>query len=45
MLKGYKCDRCEHIWKPRSKIKEELPTIRPKCKSPYWNKPRRRRRN
>jgi len=38
-LKGYVCERCKHEWVPRSKI-DELPTICPKCKSPYWNKPR-----
>lgn len=38
-LDGYQCERCEHVWAPRSKIEEE-PTICPKCKSPYWNKPR-----
>lgn len=38
-LKGYSCERCKHEWVPRSKI-DELPTICPKCKSPYWNKPR-----
>ena len=38
-LKGYECERCKHTWIPRSKI-DELPTICPKCKSPYWNKPR-----
>jgi len=38
-LKGYECERCKHTWLPRSKI-NELPIICPKCKSPYWNKPR-----
>ena len=34
-----KCNRCGHSWTPRS---DELPTVcpNPKCKSPYWNKPR-----
>ena len=40
MLEGYECSRCKHQWVPRSKIDEE-PTICPKCKSPYWNKPRK----
>ena len=40
MLEGYKCERCGHTWLPRSKIGEN-PTICPKCKSPYWNKPRK----
>ncbi len=36
-IEGYLCERCLHSWMPRSKI-DELPTICPKCKSPYWNK-------
>ena len=40
MLSGYKCDRCGHEWVARIKIEQD-PTICPKCKSPYWNKPRR----
>jgi hypothetical protein len=40
MIEGFQCERCKHIWTPRSKA-EELPTICPKCKSPYWNKPRK----
>lgn len=39
MMEGYNCERCGHEWVPRSKI-DELPTICPSCKSPYWNKPR-----
>ena len=39
-IKGYKCDRCNHKWLPRLKIKI-LPVICPKCKTAYWNKPRR----
>jgi predicted Zn-ribbon and HTH transcriptional regulator len=38
MLKGYKCERCEHTWIPRNE--DDTPTVCPKCKSPYWNKPR-----
>jgi predicted Zn-ribbon and HTH transcriptional regulator len=37
-LKGYKCERCGHEWHPRNKNK---PMVCPKCKSPYWNKPKR----
>lgn len=36
---GFKCERCEHEWVPRE-IETE-PRVCPKCKSPYWNKPRR----
>jgi predicted Zn-ribbon and HTH transcriptional regulator len=39
-LHGYQCERCGHVWVPRTKIDDE-PTICPKCKSPYWNKPRK----
>jgi len=39
MLEGFQCERCKHKWIPRSK--DEIPTICPKCKSPYWNKPRK----
>ena len=38
-IEGYQCERCDHPWVPRTKIDEE-PIICPKCKSPYWNKPR-----
>jgi uncharacterized Zn ribbon protein len=38
------CKRCGHEWKPRN---DKLPTVcpNPKCKSPYWNKPRRNKKN
>lgn len=35
---GYKCERCSHEWVKR---KEKEPTVCPKCKSPYWNIPRK----
>ena len=38
-LPKYKCIRCKHKWIPR---KETVPIICPKCKSPYWNKPRKK---
>lgn len=38
-LSGYRCERCEHVWLPREGGDE--PRVCPKCKSPYWNKPRR----
>ncbi len=40
MLEGYKCERCGHEWVKRSTTEGD-PVICPKCKSPYWNKPRR----
>jgi len=43
---GYRCKRCGHVWLPRGQHKDgegepELPRVCPKCKSPYWNVPRR----
>ncbi len=37
---GYRCDRCEHEWIPRGESEDE-PRVCPKCKSPYWNRPRK----
>ena len=39
-LWGYRCERCGHEWVPRMK---EEPRVCPKCKSPYWNRPRKNR--
>ncbi len=36
---GFRCDRCGHEWVPRDS--ESEPRVCPKCKSPYWNKPRK----
>jgi len=48
---GYRCLRCLHEWVPRGL--EEMPDgkrppdpkseprVCPKCKSPYWNRPRK----
>lgn len=43
-LDGYQCERCEHTWLPRERESygKELPKVCPRCKSPYWNKPRQR---
>jgi predicted Zn-ribbon and HTH transcriptional regulator len=38
-LDAYRCERCGHEWVPRAKGEE--PKVCPKCKSPYWNTPRR----
>ena len=43
IFKGFKCERCSHEWVPRNK--EEYPIICPKCKSPYWNKPRKNKKD
>jgi hypothetical protein len=37
-LKGFMCERCGHKWVP---IKENAaPKVCPRCKSPYWDRPR-----
>ena len=41
-LWGWRCERCGHEWVPRDIAAEpEGPRVCPKCKSPYWNRPRR----
>jgi len=35
------CERCGHEWIPRDPETEPRNCASPKCKSPYWNKPRR----
>jgi predicted Zn-ribbon and HTH transcriptional regulator len=37
-LQGFLCERCGHKWVPRE---EGDPRVCPKCKSPYWNSPRK----
>lgn len=39
---GYRCERCEHEWLPRDNARDDGidPKVCPKCKSPYWNRPR-----
>lgn len=41
-LDGYRCERCEHEWLPRDRegYGKQLPTVCPRCKSPYWNRAR-----
>ena len=38
---GYRCERCGHEWVPR---KENEPKVCPKCKSPYWDRPRKKQK-
>lgn len=38
-VEANKCERCGHVWMPRNN--KEVPRVCPKCKSPYWNRPRR----
>ena len=36
---GCRCERCEYEWIPRDLNVE--PEACPKCKSPYWNRPKK----
>jgi hypothetical protein len=38
---GYRCERCEHEWVPRGGAGEEEPRVCPKCKSAWWNRPKK----
>lgn len=38
-LEGYRCERCKYEWVPRM---EKEPRVCPKCKSPYWNIPKKK---
>ena len=38
---GFRCDRCGHEWIPRGEVAAAEPKVCPKCKSPYWNRPRK----
>jgi predicted Zn-ribbon and HTH transcriptional regulator len=38
---GWRCKRCGHDWIPKA---AGVPTTCPKCKSPYWNRPRKKTR-
>jgi hypothetical protein len=38
-LWGYRCQRCGHEWVPRDKTQK--PRVCPKCKNPYWDRPRK----
>jgi hypothetical protein len=41
-IKGFKCDRCGHVWKLRGERSE--PKVCAGCHSAYWNEPRRKPR-
>jgi hypothetical protein len=40
LVPGYRCERCKHEWMPRNK--ERAPKVCPSCKSPYWDRLRRK---
>lgn len=35
-LESQTCNRCQYVWQPRKDIIKRCP----RCKSPYWNRPR-----
>ena len=37
---GFRCERCDHEWIPRGGLEDE-PRVCPKCRSPWWNKPKK----
>ena len=37
---GFSCERCEHKWIPRKKTR---PRVCPKCKSAYWDVPKKKK--
>jgi hypothetical protein len=39
----YTCKRCSHKWTPRNPEKKPEVCPNPKCKSPYWDKPRQKK--
>jgi len=39
-IQGYRCERCGHSWTPRNKTRPPKVCPNPKCKSPYWDRPR-----
>ena len=41
MIEIRRCNRCNHEWALRSTSE---PVMCPKCHSPYWNKPRKFKR-
>ena len=42
LIRGNRCFRCGHEWRPRNM---EVPSrVCPACKSPYWDRPRKKRR-
>ncbi len=45
---GFKCERCGHLWAPRQALDsgEEvaLPKVCPKCKSAWWDVPRKEKK-
>ena len=45
-FKGFRCERCGHIWAPRQALDStdplQRPKVCPKCKSAWWDVPRKK---
>ncbi len=41
LIKGHKCYRCGHEWRPETF--NIIPKVCPKCKNPYWDRPKSKR--
>ena len=43
-VQAYACERCNYRWTPRefpvTTNVEKQPKVCPKCKNPFWNRPR-----
>jgi len=39
LIRGHKCHRCGHAWRPYDL--DQVPIVCPKCKSPYWKTARK----
>ncbi len=47
LIEGYMCERCLYRWGSRQGTgirSKSDPKVCPKCKTPYWNQPRRNNR-
>lgn len=45
LIEGYMCERCLYRWGSRTGTgtrSKNDPRVCPKCKTPYWNQPRRK---
>lgn len=42
LIEGNKCHRCGHEWRPLNL--NDKPKVCPKCKSPYWDRPKKNKK-
>lgn len=43
-MSAYQCNRCDHVWVPKLYKSDSRPKVCPKCKSAYWESPRREKK-